>query len=546
MSRLSREVKEISNNKKFHDNTVINFEGGESFTINPVMRLQMIAASSIFGEASYYRSNVKDGNFGVHITHSWDETDTLGRDRLFREFDSKTTTEVFEEAIDDALDYDFEGTLVLAAVLRHVYNMRLNPQIIMVRAAMHPKRQEYTKNHPGGFLRMEHNVMSRADEPMSQLAYYLWLNEGKKNNIPSILKRSIASKLSFLDRYQVNKYKNAEIGMINAVRLTHAHSDVLDELMKTGTVEVEDNEVTWEQKRSAGMSWEEIYMTTHFGHMALLRNIRNFFSEVSDDVLCKDYLMKLENGVRTGKQFPYRYYTAYKQLEKAEINHRGWVLDALEVCIDVSIKEMPQLPGKTVILSDNSGSAWNAFTSEYGTTQIAEIDNLSSVIAGMCSEEAQVVKFGTTCKWFDVSKRNGALSQANAINANKANDVGYSTEPGVDEFFQKIINEKIHYDNIIIYSDLQVGHLTLGHNTWAYRDQGIKKSLEKNVYQALDEYRRKVNPKVNFFSIQTAGYDNVLVPEMAYRCAFLSGWTGKETQFMKEYIDLWDEIEKKS
>ena len=540
MSRLSREVKKTASEKKFHENTVINFEGGESFTINPLQRLQMIAGSSIFGEASYYRSNVKDGKFGV--ISGWNNEDTLGNDRLFTEFDGKTTTEVFTEAIDAALDYDFKETLKLAVVLRHIYNMRLNPQIIMVRAAMHPKRQEWTKANPGMFAEYEREVMSRGDEPMSQLAYYLWLNEGKKNSIPSILKRSIAHRMGLLSRFEVNKYKNAEIGMINAVRLTHAHSEVLDELMKTGTVEVENNEMTWEQKRSAGMSWEEIYKTTHFGHMALLRNIRNFFSEVSDDALCNDYLMKLESGVRLGRQFPYRYYSAYKQIEKADIHHKGWVLDALEACIDVSITDMPKLPGKTVILSDNSGSAWNCFTSEYGTTQIAEIDNLSAVIAGMCSEEAQIVKFGTRCKWFDVSKRNGALTQAKAINDKQCDDVGGATEPGIDEFFCTVLNEKIKYDNIIIYSDLQAGHLYLG-NAWGY---GSAKSLNMNVYQALELYRRKVNPKVNFFSIQTAGYDNVLVPEMAYRTAFMTGWTGKEINFMVDYINQWDNIEKKN
>ena len=544
MSRLSKEIKNLKEYNKYHANTVINFEGGESFTINPLMRLTMIASSSIFGEASFYRSNIKDGKFGVDA--SWyNTTDTLGNDRLFKEFDGKTTTEVFEEAIDAALDYDFEETLKMAVTLRLEYYMRLNPQIIMVRASIHPKRQEWTKANPGKFAVYQMKVLRRGDEPMSQLAYYLWLNDGNKNKIPSILKRSLAIKLDSLSRFDVNKYKNAEIGMINAVRLTHAHSDVLDELMKTGTIEVEDNEVTWEQKRSAGMSWEEIYKTTPLGHMACLRNIRNFFSEVTDDALCKGYLMKLKNGVELGNQFPYRYYSAYKQLENAEINHKGWVLDALEECIDISIKEMPKLPGKTVILSDNSGSAWDTFTSEYGTTQIAEIDNLSAVIAGMCSEEAQIVKFGTTCKWFEVSKRNGALTQANEINNGRYTDVGGSTEPGVDEFFQEILNKKIKYDNIIIYSDLQVGHLTLGRrgSPWAYRS--INHSLNMNVYQALETYRREVNPKVNFCSIQTAGYDNVLVPEMAYRCAFLSGWTGKETQFMERYINIWDELEQK-
>lgn len=545
MSRIAREVKSTVKNEKYHKNTVINFNGGESFKLDPIMRLKMIAASSIFGEASYYRSNVKDGRYGVVNHSSWgDESDTLKNDRLFKEFDGKTTTEVFTEAIDEALDYDFGTTLNLAIDLRKFYNMRLNPQVIMVRAAIHPKRKEWTKEHPGEFNKIQERVMQRADEPMVQLAYYLWLNDGNKNKIPSILKRSLAAKLSDLTRFDVNKYKNAEIGMINAVRLTHAHSDVLDELMKTGTIEAYDNEVIWEQKRSAGMSWEEIYKTTLLGHMALLRNIRNFFSEVTDDALCKDYLMRLENGVRIGKQFPYRYYTAYKMIDKIEITHKQWIMDTLEACIDISIKEMPKLPGKTVILSDNSGSAWSGFTSEYGTTEIAEIDNLSAVIAGICSEEADIVKFGTHCKWFGVSKRNGALIQADKINENRCNDVGGSTEPGVDEFFQTIINGKIHYDNIIIYSDLQVGHLRLGGNTWPYRHETIK-SLDMNVYQALDKYRNAVNKKCNFFSIQTAGYDNVIVPEMAYRTALLTGWTGKETLFMKNYIDLWNEIEEK-
>jgi hypothetical protein len=547
MSRIAREVKSTVKNEKYHKNTVINFNGGESFKLDPIMRLKMIAASSIFGEASYYRSNVKDGRYGVVNYSSWgNESDTLKNDRLFKEFDGKTTTEVFTEAIDEALDYDFGATLNLAIDLRKFYNMRLNPQVIMVRAAIHPKRKEWTKEHPSEFSKINQKVMSRADEPMVQLAYYLWLNDGKKNGIPSIMKRSIADRMATLKPYDINKYKSAEIGMINACRLVHANSEPLNELMKTGSIAVQEDEETWEQLRSKGESWMNIWKKCNIGHMALLRNIRNFFSDEEfgkDYLACKAYLEKLKDGVEKGKQFPYRYYTAYKMIDKIEIAHKQQILDTLEECIDISIKNLPKLPGKTVILSDNSGSAWNGFTSEYGTTEIAEIDNLSAVIAGICSEEADIVKFGTHCKWFGVSKRNGALIQADKINENRCNDVGGSTEPGVDEFFQTIINGKIHYDNIIIYSDLQVGHLRLGGNTWAYRHAIESKSLDMNVYQALDKYRNTVNKKCNFFSIQTAGYDNVIVPEMAYRTALLTGWTGKETLFMKNYIDLWNEIE---
>jgi ribosomal protein S6 len=86
--------------------------------------------------------------------------------------------------------------------------MRLNPQVIMVRAAIHSKREEFTSKNPGKFAEIESKVMSRADEPMSQLAYYMFLNNGNKNKVPTILKKSIAKKLSNLSRYEVNKYKN--------------------------------------------------------------------------------------------------------------------------------------------------------------------------------------------------------------------------------------------------------------------------------------------------------------------------------------------------
>ena len=540
MSRMAKEIKKANATQ----NTVVNFEGGKSFIISPLQRLKMIAASSIFGEASFYRSNVMDGKFTV-LT-SYYERDYIGGDRLFKnEYFNKTTTEVFTEAIDSALSYDFMGTLELAVELRTKYNMRLNPQVIMVRAAIHPDRVKFNEEHPNVFRDIQSKVMSRADEPSVQAAYYLWLNGSNKDakkNLPTILKRSWAEKLSHLTPYQVMKYKNAEIGMINTVRMCHASSPVINELMRTGNVQVEEDNETWERLKSAGKSWMEIISTTKLGHMALLRNLRNIVTEIEDRDIIKALLDQLKDGVKRGKQFPFRYKAAWDIFNADEsLNHRMMVMDALEECIDLSIENVPKLPGRTVILTDNSGSAWNGFKSEYGQTTIAEIDNLSSVIAAVCSDDGFVVKFGTRCRRFDISKRNGILTQAQAISMDKYNDVGGSTEPGVDEFFQWALEEKQFFDNIIIYSDLQVGHLYLGRSVW-----GNSCKMEMSVYDALKKYRREVNPKVNFFSVQTAGYDNAVIPEMAYRTALLSGWTGREIEYMVDYVRQWDEIENQS
>lgn len=552
MSKISKAAKEIRKETELKEKGAVeNYMGGVSYEINPIDTLKMVTASSIFGEPQYYRdgafkqAGVKDAKFHLHplfeIFSIFDN-----------DFDNKKTSEIMEEVIDAALDYDFNATLDWAVELRKQFNMRLNPQVILVRAAMHPKRVEFNNANPGKFAKVESFVLSRADEPASQLAYYLYKNKGKKNNIPNVLKKAWAKKLSGLNAYQVHKYKNAGLGMIDTVRICHANSEVLDELMKTGNVTVSEDEQTWETLRASGMSFREIYEKGVFGHMALLRNLRNIFNEIKDDEgFAKKVLEDLKSGVKNGKQFPFRYYTALEQIKKSPVSHLPLVLDALEDCIDLAMENLPKLKGKTMCLSDNSGSAWGGITSEYGTVKVATIDNLSSVITAMNSDEGYVGKFGDDLKIFPIKKRDGILSQTEAINKNGMNDVGGNTENGVWLFFKNAIENKEHWDNIFIYSDQQAGHGGLygtGEGIKEYTQAGYaaggRFSTYVDVAKLIDTYRKQVNPKVNVFSVQTAGYKNVCVPEYGYRTNILYGWTGKELLFANEMIKLWDEIEK--
>ena len=545
MSKMSKAVAEMNQqNSLRRDEAVTNFMGGDSYVISPLDTLKMITASSIFGEPSYYRDGKRSGKY---VEDKLVSGFTVLPDR----YKGMNTEQIMEDAIDKALDYNFGATLAWAMELRNYFNMRLNPQVIMVRAAMHPKRQEYTSKHQGAFDAMNQIVMSRADEPMSQMAYFMYAHGGKKNDMPSILKRSWAKKISGIKRYQMAKYKNHEIGMINAVRLCHANSEVIDELMRTGTVAVDDNQKTWENLRSQGKTWKEIFNTVDMGHMALLRNLRGVFTEVNDLAFCKRYVEVLKAGVIAGKQFPFRYYSALKAVEREpRCNHRVTIMDALEECMDIALANYPKLKGKTMCLSDNSGSAWGAITSEYGSVKIAEIDNLSSVITAACSDEGYVGKFGDKLKVTPISKRRGVLNQAKDISRHGDNDVGGSTEGGIWEFFKNAIEKKEHWDNIFIYSDQQAGHGGLYGTTAQAGVYGSKYGCSNtswtryiNVFKLIQDYRRLVNPKVNVFSIQTAGYDNVLVPEMAERCAILYGWTGNEATFAKAYTDIWDDIQ---
>ena len=540
----------VEANNMHTDKIVTNFMGGDSYTVNPLDTLKMVSASSIFGEPSYYRDGSKklSRNYMAYATRDYGACSLLDGFRIV-EFADKTTEDVMVEAIDNALEFDFEGTLQWACSLRNEYFMRLNPQVILARAAMHPARQKFTEKAPeGAFRKYAAQIMSRPDDTLSGMAYYLYTN-GSKSKMPSVLKRSYADKLSGLSRYQVNKYKNHEIGMINAVRMCHAHSSVLDELMQTGTVEVSESETTWETLRSEGKSWVEIFNTIEMGHMALLRNLRGVFIEVDDFQMCKKYMEKLKAGVLKGKQFPFRYYTAYKAVKdekKQTIHHRQLIMDTLEECIDIAVANMPKLSGRTVVLTDNSGSAWSNTPTEYGMVTTAEINNLSAVLTAATSDEGVVVKFGDTIKVYPISKRNGLLKQAEDISAGRGDDVGTSTEGGIWEFMYGAIQNKEHWDNIFIYSDMQAGHGGLyGTRSQMNKYQGLGYGCGDNinVFKLVLDYRKCVNKTVNVFSVQTAGYDNNVLPEYTYRCNLMYGWTGRESVFADTMIKQWDALE---
>jgi len=540
MSKLSEyAVKSKSETRKYEDLVVENFMGGNSYKLSPLQTLKIVAASSIFGEPQYYRDGIKSQT-------SIKNHDTILKYSIFADLigDSTSAADVFTHAIDSALDYDFKGTLDLATELRMMFFMRLNPAVIFIRASIHPKRVEFNESNPGYMKTVGKSIALRPDDLTNQFEYFMYVNK-TKNKLSSIVKRTWAERLGEYSRYQLNKYKGKSL--IDLVRISHAWNNNIDELMKTGSIKVEESERTWENLKSGGKTWKEILETIEMPHMALLRNLRGIFKEIEDLETAKSVMIKLSAGVLTGRQFPFRYWSAYKAVEKdEEINHKGIILDGLENCMDISVLNMPKLDGKTICLSDNSGSAWGQLNSEYGTVYAAEIANLSSLITGKQSDEGEIGLFGDRLIVEPVSKRNGLLSQLKAVNAIEKEDnrLGGGTENGIWLFFDDAIKNKKHYDNIFIYSDMQAGHGGLyGTDSNEYKDFLHGDWRHIDVLALVAKYRKEVNSKVNLFSVQVAGYDNTVLPENLYRGAILGGWTGKEPVFAKALIDTWNEIE---
>ena len=121
-----------------------------------------------------------------------------------------------------------------------------------------------------------------------------------------------------------------------------------------------------ERLRAAGLSWEKLSgwlngpmdqeareaIIPSMGHMALLRNLRNFDdANVSDEVVERVAARLCDpDEVGRSRQFPIRFYSAWNALQTMRWD------PALEKAVDVSLRNVPSLKGRTLILVDVSGS----------------------------------------------------------------------------------------------------------------------------------------------------------------------------------------------
>lgn len=528
--------------KAANDEPHLNYMGGVSFDITPLLRLKVMAASCFFGEPKYYERSTNDKrpvrSTARHSALSDAQVKELAEKLIAidsYEYRGLSPVDSMEKAIDAALDYDAEGTLKLAVELRQQDHIRVTPQIIMVRAANH-------KALKGTGLIRQYNgqVMQRADEPATQMAYQL-ARFGKP--IPNSLKRSWADKLENLNDYALAKYRleSNTVKTVDVVNVARPKATASVDALVKGELKLgDDNTKTWESIRSAGGTWEEAVAV--MGHMALLRNIRNLLDNNVDTAL---WLDKFVEGAKTGQQLPFRYYSAYRMVEgKAP----GKVLDAIETALMESLTNLPSLPGKSLVLTDNSGSARTTTTSSMGTMAVNTIGNLMGVLTAMVSDEGTVGAFGDRLSTLEIRKKASVFDQLKQIET-LGNGVGLGTEHGIWLAFDDLIKNRKHVDNIFVYSDMQAGHGGLygtgGYDEFVWgRKGGWSGERYIDVPALVRRYREVVNPDVNVFLVQTAGYADTLMPENYYRTAIIGGWSDQIIRYAATMARIWNDMEK--
>lgn len=252
---------------------------------------------------------------------------------------------------------------------------------------------------PGG-RHMVSTVLQRADEPGEAVAYHL-AKHGRK--LPMPVKRGVADAAARLySERSLLKYDTASHGVrfADVLDLTHPRpqsewqGDLFtyalnrrhghDEMVPVGLGTVTANrllrdrwtntvgpgllaEVNAGDLDDAGMTWEDTLsllgnkvdkaalwksLIPNMGFMARLRNLRNFDQTGLSDADVQPVIDMLGNPdrIRRSRQLPLRFLSAYRAAPSLRWSY------PLQQALDVSVENIPALPGRTLILIDTSGS----------------------------------------------------------------------------------------------------------------------------------------------------------------------------------------------
>lgn len=158
----------------------------------------------------------------------------------------------------------------------------------------------------------------------------------------------------------------------------------------------------WLQGPMDATAWEAVIPS--MGYMALLRNLRNFDEAgVSDDVA--EWVVKRladPEQVARSRQFPFRFLAAYKHAPSLRWGH------ALEKALSYSLANVPQLPGRTLVLVDRSGSMFGGLSER---TQLNRADSaaLFGTAVAARAQQADLVQFGTSSRPVPLGKGESIL-----------------------------------------------------------------------------------------------------------------------------------------
>ncbi len=370
------------------------------------------------------------------------------------------------------------------------------------------------------------NIVVRPDDITEILACYLQMY-GKP--FPNALKREIAQVMQRFDEYQLAKYNggNRSIRFRDVLRITHPHpKDVQTEaLFKKVLEDSLETPYTWETELSAKGNtkevWNELISSGKVGYMALLRNLRNIIRSGADLSPVLQTLSDPEQ-VRKSRQLPFRFYSAYLTLSGENILS-GNVHRALEKALEASIDNMEQIPGRTLIAIDVSGSMGSR-VSQRSDVRCCDIAALLGAMASRICEDATVCYFDAAGSWSSQEHKGYTVMHYGKYDSileicKNSRFYGGGTQmdlPMVYALKEDGSREIKPFDRVIYFSDNECNSSYGG--------------FDKTVQGMADEYRARYNRNFWVHGVDIQGYGTQQF--CGKRFNLIAGWSEKVIPFI--------------
>jgi hypothetical protein len=576
---------------------------GSAYNVaDPVTKLVHMIGGGFFNEPRYYDSNRTATAFYAELFATGKIASVIVDEMGL----SEQAREVFETAAAVAQGANPEDLLVIASWARDTkagLKLRATPQVLFAVAAAFPKTR-------GFVARYSTAVVQRADEIRQVFGLYRDLfmvskkpAEGEKPTrphrgaLPHGLRKALALALASQSDYALLKYNGADrptfadvLKMVGGSAkvgkflrrstgrtgthwpLSKALFEYLvnDRYVEEGLPPVlaarqrffatkDATAVAPELIREAALTWENV--VSHLGNaaavwelcvpimgeMALTRNLRNFeqagIAEAAWDRV-ESKLLAVEDSV----QLPFRYFAAEREVTSA----RAKAL--LANLMDRAVSKLADLPGDTLVLVDNSGSACGCAVSKRSDLRVADAGNtLAAVLAKRLGARCRVGVFGDSLVWVPIDAAAGTLAIKKKIDDVGRRDersrygalaipqyrtgagVGGGTETGLWFAIDDVTKKGERFDRIVFLSDLCC---------YTQGDDGTAKNCGVNMEQyfgkgatvqaMVDRYREKVSPSCRAYSVNLAGYGQSQLKPGDTRSHLLSGWSDKIVDLIRD------------
>ena len=416
----------------------------------------------------------------------------------------------------------------LAVYTRTVMNLRSVPLLLRV---------ELAKVHNGDDLvaRAVEKTVLRADEIMELLMCYQWRNPSddprkKLGKLSRQIQNGLQRAFNRFDEYQFAKYDrdNLEVKLRDALFLVHPKAKdenqqaLFDKIVNRSL----ETPYTWETELSAlGQQhfesdeqkkdsfrdkWEELIDSRKLGYMAMMRNLRNMLQSSVSLPQMLDVARRLSDAesVAKSKQLPFRYLSAYREIEGIESLNAMMLMNALEDAVKCSAANIEGFDENTRVLlaSDVSGSMWKT-VSPKSTVRNFDIGLLLSMLFRSRCKQVVSGIFGDDWRVVNMPSDNILMATRQLEKLN--NSVGFSTNG------YKVVNwlmeKNMVMDKVMMFTDMQMWDSTAS-------NQDIEKSWRQY---------KKMAPDAKMYLFDLTGYGQLPIRQMENDVYLIAGWSDR-------------------